>query len=249
MPDPATTWEDEMLEQLARAFPYPPAPDVSARVLAALPAAITPRWRLRALAAGVTLILVAVGTLVISDDAREAVADFLGIAVQGERIKVLPTAPAGLPTPLPEPVDIAERARPVTLSGAAEITGVELATVSGAPPLAVYVLEPANAPAIVIIRYEGFDLWQFRTSGAPNFEKGVIDGRIVEETSVDGRDAYWISGGQRLVTFLDNQGTPVVGAQRTVLAPTLLWHDGERYLRIEGISSRDSAIAVAESVR
>ena len=253
MAEHTSPWEAEMLNEFARAFPYPPTPDIAGRVAARVAAgrgSTAPSvWRLRVATAALAALGMAVATLAVSRDARDAVAEFLGLSVEGERIEVLPTPVSGLPTALPAPVDIGERARGVTLAEATELGGGELVGFDDREVLAVYVLEPVNAPVVVILRYEGFDLWQFRTSGEPNFEKGVIDGSVVEEAGVNGRDAYWIAGGQRLVTLLDDEGTPVAGTQRTVLAPTLLWHDGERYLRIEGIANRDEAIAVAEGVR
>ena len=102
------------------------------------------------------------------------------------------------PTPLPEPVDIVQQARETTLDEAAAAAGHGLVAAAGREPLAVYMLEPPQAPVVVILRYEGFDLWQFRTGGAPNFEKGVIDGRVVEEVTVNGTPGYWIEGGARL---------------------------------------------------
>ncbi len=246
------SWEAEMLNEFARAFPYPATPDVAPGVLmrvAERPSAPPPgAWRVRLTTAVLALVGLAAATLAVSDGAREAVAEFFGIAVEGERIEVLPTPIAGLPTPFPEPVDIAERARAVTPQEARDAVGDELVGVPGREPLAVYLLAPGQAP-VVVQRYQGFDLWQVRTNGAPNFEKGVIDGRVVEEVTVNGTAGYWIAGGQRLVTFLDAEGTPVAGTQRTVLAPTLLWHDGERYLRIEGIGELAEALAVAEGVR
>lgn len=246
-------WEGEMLDELARSFSYPPTPDVTGRVVAELsagtPAAAPGVWRLRVTTAVLALLGFVVATLAVSSEARDAVADFLGLAVEGERIEVLPTPIAGLPTQFPAPVDIAERARAVTFDEAQEVAGSELVGVTGGDPLAVYVLEPANAPVVVILRYEGFDLWQFSTTGAANIEKAVIDGRVVAKVTVNGKPGYWVAGGERLVTFFDDDGAPVAGTQRTVLAPALLWHDGERYLRIEGIAGRDEAIAVAEGVR
>lgn len=252
MANDANTWEAEMVDELARAFPFPATPDVSSSVAARLaegqvraPQGV---WRLRLTTAVLAALGLAVATLAASSDARDAVAEFLGLAVEGERIDVLPTPVSGLPTPLPEPVDISEQARQVSIDEAIAAGGFVLVRAPEREPLAVYVLEPEQSPVVVIQRYDGFDLWQFRTSGVPNFEKGVIDGRIVEEVTVNGSAGYWIQGGQRLVTFLNDEGTPVAGAQRTVLAPTLLWHDGERYLRIEGIAKLEAALRLAASL-
>jgi hypothetical protein len=188
-------------------------------------------------------------TLTASKGARDAVAGFLGLAVEGERIEVLPTPlPDSLPTPFPSPVEIEHFATPVTLEEATLRAGFEPARVPSLEALEVYLLEPSGAAPVVILRYPGFDLWQFQTSGQPDFGKGVISGRIVEETTVAGHPAYWIEGGERLVSFLDDNGQPIAGTQRTVLAPALIWHDGERYLRIEGIPTRQAAVAIAQSI-
>jgi hypothetical protein len=83
-------WELEMLEDLARAITYPATPDleraVRSRLGTARRARAFPSWRLAM--GGLAAAAVAVGVvLMASKDVRDAVADFLGLAVEGERIE------------------------------------------------------------------------------------------------------------------------------------------------------------------
>ncbi len=252
MPEHQVEWELDMLQEFARSLPYPPTPDIAARVTARLdtPAGTQrPAWRTLAAAAVVAMVVFA-AAMAVSRDVRDAVADFLGLAVEGERIERLPTPAGGVgATPLPTPVELEQIAREVTFAEAERLARFPLATQPDRQPESIYLLEPAGAPVVVILRYADFDLWQFQTNGSPGLGKGIVDGTVVRETTVSGHRAYWIQGAERLVWFVNDEGTPIAGTQRTVLAPTLLWHDGLRYLRIEGISDEAAAVAIAEQMR
>ena len=120
-----------MLEELARAVTYPAAPDLRAAVLSRitvakpLPAKRPGAWGLAAGALAV-LVIAFLATLTVSRDARDAVADFLGLAVEGERIEILPTPAGGqTATPFPTPVRLEQIAERVTRAQAVQRAGFE----------------------------------------------------------------------------------------------------------------------------
>lgn len=252
MADVQTGWEMEMLEDLARAVTYPATPDLERAVLTRLgtasPARAIPSWRLAI--AGLAAPAVAFGlVLVASKDVREAVADFLGLAVEGERIEVLPTTPAGTTaTPFPTPVPLDRIARKVTLAEAATVAGFEpvLPTNLGVPA-AVYVL---GSPETIVVDYGAVQVWEFELADEIFVGKGVTGGgAVVAQVTVNGKPGYWITGGERIVTTMRADGTPVAGTMRTVLENALVWADDGLYRRIEGPATLEEAQAIAESMR
>lgn len=241
-----------MLEDLARAVAYPPAPDLRPAVLArvAQPQASRPGPRVLRIGAGALVIAVAALALVLaaSRDAREAVADFLGLAVEGEQIEVLPTAPAGTtPTPFQPPVPLERIARKVTISEAAAVAGFKPVLPSSlGEPLAVFVL---GSPETIVVDYGAVQVWEFELSNEIFIGKGVTGGEVVFEVVVNGSRGYWIRGGERIVTIVRGDGTPVAGTTRTVLENALVWADGGLYRRIEGPATLEEAQAIAETMR
>lgn len=250
--DVQTGWESEMLDDLARAVTYPATPDLERAVVARLGGARRPRavppWRmaLGGLAAAVVAFALVLAT---SEDARDAVADFLGLAVEGERIEVLPTAPAGMtPTPFPSVVTLDRLAERVTLAEAAAAAGFEpvLPSTMG-EPAAVYLV---GGPETIVADYGAIQVWEFELADEIFVGKGVTGGgEVVTQVTVNGKPGYWITGGERIVTIIQADGTPVAGTTRTVVENALVWADGGLYRRIEGPGTLEGAMAIAESMR
>jgi hypothetical protein len=195
------------------------------------------------------LVLAALATLAVSSEVRDAVAGFFGLAVEGERIEVLPTPPPGVtPTPLPTPPPLESIGTPATLEGAATALGFGPHLPPGAgEPGAIFLLKYESFPAVVF-RYPSFDLWEFRTDLGVFLGKGVGNARFIEAAKVRGADAYWIEGGVRVVSFVNASGTPVTGSTRTVTEPSLVWARDGVYYRIETTKDRPATIALAESI-
>lgn len=227
-------WTEELLVRVAATIDYPPTPDIVATVRARLaPAgAVSPvparEWmRPLALGLGVLVLMVSV-VLSASSGAREAVADFLGLGVKGERIEILPSPEAGMTaTPFPTPVALQSYATPVAASDLSRFVGFEPARPEGAGAMAgAYVVDYAGVAAAVL-QYEDFDLWQIDLEleewdkAIPYYEKGAT---ILQETSVNGQPAWWIAGGDHIVRFVGPDGTVVAGSERTVDRNTLVWH-------------------------
>ncbi len=251
----APGWEQRLLERSAAELAYPPAPALASAVLARITAGPerTPlRARPIALAIGavVALLLGLSGWLLVSRDLREAVADFLGLAVENERITILPPPPAGTTvTPFPTPQRPGAFATPVSAAAAAAAlpAGVFLPPGHGEPR--AYYLVRYLEQLVLILEYETFDLWE---AGPAVFEKGFVFSKgvtILEELTVGGRPAYWLDGGGHIVRVLDSEGKEVAGSVRTVEGKTLVWRGAERNYRLETLAlTKEQALAIAETL-
>ena len=257
MPDPNQLTEQErLLGDIAAAFVYPPTPELAPAVLSRLAAGSTRSKQERPgrLALFATALAVAglamLAATVLLRDLREAVADFLGLAVENERIEVLPTPLPGVtPTPFPTPQSIEAYATPIAAAEVATRLGfaAELPRERGLPR-ATYVTEFAGGRAL-ILQYDGFDLWESRESA---FEKFVFSKSVAAaplELTINGRPAYWISGAAHIVRFIGSDGKEVAGSQRTVLGNTLVWRGNTLNYRLEvDTMSLEEAREIAESL-
>jgi hypothetical protein len=249
--DAQTGWEIEMLEDLARAVAYPPTPDVARAVVRRLgepgERRAVPSWRIAA--GGVAAGLVAMAlVLAVSKDARDAVAGFLGMAVEGERIEVLGAPSGTTPTPLPTQVALERTAERVTLEEAVVRAGFEPVLPSNlGVPVAVYLV---GSPETIVVDYGAVQVWEFQLADKIFVGKGVTGGGdVVAPVAVNGKPGYWITGGERIVTIVRADGTPMAGTTRTVIENALVWADGGLYRRIEGPKTLEEAQAIAESMR
>jgi len=241
-------WIDELLA--GADLEYPATPDMTGAVLGALeslPSAPGRAFLPRSVTAGAAVLIAALVALVVIPTTREGIAGFLGLAVEGERIEPLPTsAAAQTPTPFPAPPPLESIAEPATLAEAGDALGFEIAVPPGEGPSLVYLLRYERQP-IAVLRFGSFDLWQGRLDGFVG--KGILlDGTVVTETTVLSEPAYWITGGPRIVTFHQPDGTEVTGSQRAVTANTLVWATETRYYRIEGELTLEQAVAIASTL-
>jgi hypothetical protein len=254
MHDSELTPLDALLREAAGAIRWPETPDlrasVMARVRASQPAPSSIRWQPAATRAGLAiaaLVLIAALVVGVSRDARDAVADFLGLAVEGEEIHVLPSpAPGTTETPFPPPVPLDEIGTPVAREDAARLMGFEPAFPAGAgAPSGIYLIQYFDVP-VLVLDYERFDLWE---SDLGVFQKFTKDVEQVEELTINGRPAYLIRGGPHIVRYVNSQGVVAAGSVRTVLAETLVWKGASTNYRLEFDSlTREQAIALAESL-
>lgn len=254
MTDFRTAWEQDLLERAAKEFTYPATPSLRAGVMARLDAPVmaAPRWRpvARVALAAALVILIAGGAAVATSGAvRDAVAGFLGLAVEGETIELAPTPRSGETlTPVPPPLDLASVGTPAAPADVAGVLGGEPHLPMGTGmPRATFVISYEGLPA-VLFRFEGYDLWQFRVAGGGLTKQIFFGAGSVTETRVRDVSAYWISGGLRVVTFHDANGREITGAARSVTQPALVWTRDGVYYRLEGDLPRERALAIAESI-
>ncbi|MFN0146081.1 MAG: hypothetical protein ACKVT1_06190 [Dehalococcoidia bacterium] len=252
MPEP-DRWEERLLQTTARSAVFPASPDIVSGVMARLPADPVPRHSSRrvlrpVLAAIAALALATAGLLIGSREARDAVADFLGLAVEGERIELIPPpAPGVTPTPLPAPRPLAEIATLTTKEAVTSRLGFSPAEPPGlGEPLAYYIATYLGVP-VVILHYAAFDLWEV---DSPIFEKTAFGKttEALEELEVGGRPAYWLSE-PHIVRFLGEDGSVAVGSERTVPGKTLVWRGSRLNYRLETETlTREEALAIAASL-
>lgn len=250
-------YEQALLARLAPATAYPSTPDLRAGVMraiareAAAPAsrgfaarrsAFDARSLVAAAAAVVAAVALAVTLAVPSS--RSAVAGFFGI--RGEKIERLPSPPPGTTaTPFPTPTGIENTGRPSTLDDAQGALGFAPELWRAAPPDNVYLMQ-FGAATVAVLRYDRFDLWQSRDTGL--FEKGLPASALLQEFTIDGNPAAWISGGRHIVSYTNADGTPVAGSQRTVDRNTLVWSTASTNYRIETDLPLEDAVAIAASL-
>ncbi len=136
----------------------------------------------------------------------------------------------------------------MTLAEAATVAGFEpvLPTNLGLPA-AVYAL---GSPETIVVDYGAVQVWEFELADEIFAGKGITGGgNVVAQVTVNGKPGYWITGGERIVTIMRDDGTPVAGTTRTVVENALVWADGGLYRRIEGPATLEEAQAIAETMR
>jgi hypothetical protein len=275
------------LTELGRHLAYPPTPDLAAAVrqqLAQRPgrprtlwAALAPLQRRVALAV-LVLLVVASAVLAISPDAREAVAERLGL--RGVQLTQRPAAPSPLALATPSVISIASLS-PVRSTTAGSIGArlnlgqaltleqvrarvsydVELPAALGAPD-EIYLLDTPPGGQVALVYYPRPDLIQANTTGVgvllTEFQgnvhstgaigKGLSPGTRLEEVQVNGGRAFWIDGDPHVFFYMDARGQVQTETSR-LAANVLLWEHGEMTFRLESALPRDTALAIAESVQ
>ena len=90
---------------------------------------------------------------------------------------------------------------------------------------------------------------QFRGTLEPTFfGKGLPRGTRLEQVTVAGRPAYWISGDPHFFIYRDQNGRQSDERFR-LAANVLLWEQDGLTLRLEGAFSKEQALRIATSVR
>jgi hypothetical protein len=222
------------------------------------------------LAAGVIAVIILVSTLVAP--VRSAVAGLLG--VDGVRItrarstitvppRVTPSSPSTSAGPV-DALSALHLGEPSTLQQAARLVGfpMRVPTAAGyAHPDVVYVgtPPPGGMASMVYLPTDGRPavagagvaalLSEFRGHlEAGFFQKLIGSGTTVEAVQVGAAAGYWLSGAPHEFFYVAADGT--VDTETIRLAGnTLLWSVGGITYRLESGLSRDSAIAVAASMR
>jgi hypothetical protein len=231
-----------------------------------------PRSRRKRWSIAVAAIVAAItATTLAIPDARATVADWLGIdGVRIVRVDHLPATDTTTTTPSPaRPADAQllstlGLAPESSLDSAATRLAIPLRrpTIAGLAPAdligsgasdrpvqlaqvwrASASLQPSNALADVAIV-----LTQLRV-GLSNggFQKALPRGAILEQVTVSGQPAWWITGDLHELTFFSTDGRLITDSLR-LAGDTLLWSaDGITY-RLESSLGKDRAIAFANSV-
>lgn len=257
-------WE-EQLQSLARAFPYPPTPDLagaverrltgqpsSRRAVSDAPHRLRPFW-----VALVALLLLLVGLLT-APPIRAALQEWLQLGAV--RIWLVdptatPTQQPKTPTPRPMPTPITslfDLAGATTLNDAQQKAGFPLhlpsyPTTLGRPDGVFY--QELGGPAVVMVWLDRKQPARASLSlhilGPKTFaEKG--NGTRLAQTTVNGQPAFWTEG-PYMLTY--RRGTTTdFDIRRLVAGYVLIWTEGNLTYRLETAASMAEAVRIAESL-
>lgn len=268
MTDAALEPTERMLEEAARAFPYPPTPRLAGAVRRRLagererPARRPLRVPVPVALAAVVLVAAAVAALSVWSGGREALAELLG--VPSTRVRVLPES-APVPTPTPGPPYVPPTGREVSPAEAAALLRAPL-RLPAYPPGAAVPERPVVLPAVT---YDGglvegvivvtvhrdpatdrpFVLYQARFGRSGGFVfKGLPEGVTATSVTVRGRRGLWFSGPPHVMEYHRKDGRPVAGTEHLVTGALNWEEDGISY-RLEIDLPLEEALRVAESLR
>jgi hypothetical protein len=252
---------DRMLRDVATSIEWPAEPQIAARVRARVQATppIAPTWweRVRPILTqpsfAVTLAIVAFcAFLIVSESARVAVADFLGL--DGVRIEFTEELPDDLGTRLDlgEVVSLDEARGSVDFDVLVPTAGdldapdrVYFDSTVGDGQVS-FVYRPRKGLPPTVNQNVGLLVMQYQVSLEESYYKKLVaHTNTIEEVAVGSDFGFWVKG-PHLIEFQDDGE---VGFDRTRLAGnTLLWeHDGVT-IRLESALSKSQALRIAESM-
>jgi hypothetical protein len=245
-----------LLRAVGRELDYPPTPALAAGIRHRLDEGPKPsrvrsplglRWQ-PAMATLAILVVIAVAALTFSPQARNAVADFLGVG--GVRIgfdDTPHTPPTVTPTGGPDlgpQVSLDEAEREVGF----EVKVPELGEL-GSPQ--IHLTRPPES-GMVSLYYpdayeEGLLITQFK-AGVDEvfFKKLTLEGATVEYLTVREGPAYWVTG-SHFFAYVD-PGGDIREESLRIAENVLLWEENGITYRIEGGFSKGEALAIAGSL-
>jgi len=240
--------EEQHVVTIAQAFPYPETPNVGRGFREKLaersrPRIVPPSYR-RALALACALLLVLASLLAVPQ-VRAAVWEWLQIGAI--RIFNPESVPAPTIPPAPTP-DLLQLGSPVTLNEAQEALDFPvLQPPDLGPPDATYLQETYGSGVVSLVWFDAAApaqiramLWQL---GIPEFVRKWVYLDQMQETTVNGNPAFWLTGPHPL-QLLDQNASP----PRLVTNTVLTWTDGSVTYRLEGDFTLEEAIHLAESM-
>jgi hypothetical protein len=252
---------EQQLFELGRALEWPKTP----RLAIPLPARREGLgWGVPILRSGwavalAALLIVAIA-LVAYPPSRNAIASWINLHVNIQRVQQLPT-----PSPLPSGTlgSNLGLGLPYTLDDAQDLVGWRITVPSDlGPPDAVYVrtlpaggevtLVYAHAPGIPVAGETGVAVLVTEVKGTIRtdyFGKLLGPDTTIEQVTVGGRPGYWLSGKPHDFMFQDASGQPYPDTLR-LATNTLIFDSGNGTItRIEAYTGKDRAIQIANSLR
>ncbi len=210
------------------------------------------------------LLLIAIaGGLVLFPEARNAIADRLGL--QGVQIRWVDDAPTPEPSRVGAPLLLG---RPVSLDEAQEAVDFPVRVPAAAGfdgPQEIYFLDEDQGPMISFVYPAGPGLpasdeigvgallTQFRGEADRDMiEKGLLnDGAQethLEAVTVGGQQGFWISGAPHAFFIVCYDGDDCRQERYRLAGNVLIWELDGVTLRLESALPREEALAIAESV-
>ncbi len=251
----------ERLEQLLRQAAddlrdaYPPTPPIAALVRRQLEGRRAPvlRWRMRLVRAAAIAAAAFAALLLLSPDARQAVARFFGLeTVRIERVATLPaptrTPPSATPSNQQTIQPAPELAGRTTLHEARAKADFDVRLPAYPPglgqPMRVYFQDFGFGQQVILV-YPNFVLFQ---AEGVIYGKGVGDGTVVEEVEVGGLRALWLSGSPHLILIQAPNGSYREESSRIVEGNVLAWETPAVTYRLETNLPLAEALRIAESL-
>ena len=268
---------EEQLQLAARSFNYPPTPDIAgavrerlARETRGIPKS-SPTVRSRPRLAWVALAVVV--ALLLSLSVPEVQAFVRSILRIGSiEIVVETPTPAGTPGPTPinsdptnmgltrvptlGPMSISDLMGETTLADLQSRLGRNILMPGDPPDLGlpdkVYAQYWAGTIIILVWLEPGSQdrarLILYQVSSDAFGEKAAGETTFVQETTVNGKPAAWVTG-PHVLRFLDSSGYIDMQARRFVDGNVLVWEQAGTTYRLESALSLEEAVRVAESLR
>jgi hypothetical protein len=212
------------------------------------------RW---ALAAAAVLLILA--TLLAYTPSREAIAGWINLHVGITRVQRVPTPSAlpsgtlgselglGLPTTL-EQAQRQVRWRITVPASLGEPDAVYLRIIPAGGEVSLVYGHVDGIPvagetgvAVLVTEVQGQVRQDF-------FGKMVGPGTTVEDIAVNGHAGFWVAGNPHSFVFLDAEGQPFFDTLR-LATNTLIFADSGTIVRIEAYTSKERAIAIANSLQ
>jgi hypothetical protein len=275
-PIPTPEPDDEMdarLLETARAFPYPPTPDIAGAVMLRRARLAHPvRWRRRLAWAAIILVLILAGLMAVPQ-VRAAVLEIIMGALRIRFGDSAPTATPALPAPTaPSGTAPATEAAslgptPTPWRSVLNLTGettldrartglswqIRLPTYPAdlGPPDKVYRQEFAGTVVVLVWlesappQHVKMSLHQLGPATETFAQKGNTT--LLKETTVNGQRALWIEGPHVLEYLIG--GRVRTDLRRLVEGRVLVWVENRITYRLETTLPLEEAVKVAESLR
>lgn len=256
---------EDQLTALAASIEWPPTPQLrivrTIRLFDESAPRIVRTNRRFALAAAAALLIVAT-TLLAYTPTRDAIAGWLNLHTNIQRVKNLPT-----PSPLPSgrlgsnlalgtPATLTDAQHQVswkiilpTSLGQPDAVYVKPAS-EGGPSLGEVTLVYAERPNIKVSGPTGVAVLVTEARGAVNeifFQKMVGPDTTIEQVTVKGHAGYWLSGHPHAFAFTDANGN-FHDEQLRLATNTLVLDENGTIVRIEGDLTKAQAVEIAGSL-
>jgi len=248
---------EEQLGALAAAIEWPATPNLRVKILPLPARRGGPGWgRQLALAAAAVFLIVA--SLLAYTPTREAIAGWVNLHVLVHRVQQLPT-----PSPRPSG-SLGQRlglGSPTTLNQAqANVTWQVKVPGSLGEPDEVYFNRPPSGGEVTLVYAHRADIAVSGLTGVSvlvteargrvdeiYFQKMLGPDSTLEQVTVGGHTAYWISGHPHAFVFTDAEGNAYYDTLR-LATNTLIFDDNGTIVRIEGDMTKAQALQIAGSI-
>jgi hypothetical protein len=239
---------EQTLRSIGRELDVPEAPELTSRVLRGLGPSVRARPTRRLVAVFAVLLAAALVATLAIPEARSALLRFLQIG--SERIELVDELPEV--SPVPAELDLGRAlGERVSLAEARRRAGFDLLELPE-PPDQVY-LGARGTVWFLYGRPAAVRLLVAQTTELEIDEPFILKklvgaGTHVEEATVRGVPAYFLSGDPHVVMLLDENGIPYQETAR-LARDVLVWEEHGRTIRLEGDFTRADAVALADSLR